>query len=92
MPAAHSNPETRSVIPLDRELGSSQRTMLARLRECGSWHRGSKKSWDIPSRTLKLLDSLVHRGFVTKELMSNQTEYIYKPVVRKGNDLGLGQV
>ncbi len=62
---------------MNRELGLTQRTVLRSLREHGRWHDGCSWHWDVPSRTVAVLEGLVRRGYATK--MADQVGYFPTP-------------
>ena len=49
-----------------KALGKHQCSLLYSLRQHGSWCRRSGWIWDTPSRTERILASLVRRGLVAR--------------------------
>ena len=49
-----------------KPLGETQRSVLRALAEHGQWHVMCGWMWDTTSGTIRVLESLVRRGLVTK--------------------------
>jgi hypothetical protein len=47
-------------------LGPVQRIVLDRLNRAGGWRRGGTWVYETPSRTIRILDTLVTRGLAVK--------------------------
>lgn len=52
--------------PRPRTLGTVQRSVLRAIQSRGYWYEGCGWIWSNPSKTVRVLDSLVARGYVRK--------------------------
>lgn len=55
------------------KLGSTQQSIYQSLVRHGDWYPGCGWIWTNRSMTIRLLESLVRRGFATKEERTSQT-------------------
>ena len=58
------------------KLGKTQAAVLYTLRSNGPWYRGC--GWEVnnPSGTIKILESLVRRGLVVKDLLPFNSQIV----------------
>lgn len=55
--------------------GKVQQHMLYRLRESGQWYAGCGWYWGCHSETVRVMDSLVRKGLVTRTFEPTRTVY-----------------
>ena len=60
-----------------RPLGKTQIAILSSLHEHKGWSAGCGWIWDTHSNTVRLLESLIARGLVTKTTRAYRTPYGY---------------
>jgi hypothetical protein len=62
-----------------RSLGETQQDVLDSLREHGGyWHPGCGWLWDTHSGTVKIMESLLKRGLVTKTKTPTTYDFYYR--------------
>lgn len=57
------------------KLGRVQEAVLRSLTVHGGWHDGCGWVWDTPSGTIRVLETLVKRGLVTKTRRPNDNGF-----------------